>query len=39
MKQVKEIQVKSMVNTSKMLLDETDRWIGAGSKTTCKTDG
>jgi hypothetical protein len=38
MKQVRETQVRSMVNTSKTSLDETVEWMYAGGKTTCKTD-
>jgi hypothetical protein len=38
MKQVRETQVKGMVNMSKTSLDETVGWMYAGGKTTCKTD-
>jgi hypothetical protein len=38
MKQVRETQVKSMVNMSKTLLDETVRWMYVGGETTCETD-
>jgi hypothetical protein len=38
MKQVTESHVKTMVNKSKMLWNETDRWIRAGSEMMCKTD-
>jgi hypothetical protein len=38
MKQVRKTQVKSMVNMSKTLLDETVGWMYAGGETTCETD-
>jgi hypothetical protein len=38
MKQVRETQVKSMVNTSKTLLDETVGCMYAGDETMCETD-
>jgi hypothetical protein len=37
MKQVRETQIKSMVNTSKTSLDETVRWMYAGGETMCET--
>jgi hypothetical protein len=37
MKQIEETRVKSMVNTSKMSLDETVRWMYVGGETTCET--
>jgi hypothetical protein len=38
MKQIREIQVKRKVNTSKTLLDETVGWMYAGGETTCEMD-
>jgi hypothetical protein len=38
MKQVRETQVKSMVNMSKTSLNETVGWMYAGGETTCETD-
>jgi hypothetical protein len=37
MKHVRETQVKSRVNTSKTLLDETVGWMYVGGKTMCET--
>jgi hypothetical protein len=37
MKQVRETQVKSKVNMSKTLLDETVGWMYAGGETTYET--
>jgi hypothetical protein len=38
MKQVRETQVKSKVNMSKTLLDETVGWMYAGGEMMCETD-
>jgi hypothetical protein len=38
MKHVRKTQVKSLVNRSKTLLDETVGWMYAGGEMTCETE-